>query len=171
MSAALIASLAMEPPGAVAAQSRFGVQAWFEGEQINLAEGWGEANACIADSAGTRCYRTRTELEIQENSSAGLGASTTTAALLATCASNLTLYSATGYGGSSLSLNVRGTGIGLAAYGFSNITSSYTIGGCNAEFYDGAIGSAAYPGNTNAFASASSMAAGWDNRVSTVYIY
>jgi hypothetical protein len=162
-----IASMAMAPPASLAQQSPAGVQAWFEGDLIDLAEGWGDAGACIADSAGTRCYRTRSELTAREDAYASASAAT----LLANCSSYLTLYSATGFGGSSLSLNLRGVGIGLAAYGFSNITSSYTIGACAAEFYDGAIGSAAYPGNTNAFASASSMATGWDNRVSTVYIF
>lgn len=35
-----------------------GVIATFEGQELNLAEEWGEATACHSDDQGTRCYRT-----------------------------------------------------------------------------------------------------------------
>lgn len=161
---ALVCSFAGE---ALAAESS-DVIATFEGTSINLAEGWDEATACIVDEEGARCYRTRDDLERAEDDTAnGLDDVT----LMASCASSLTLYSGTSYSGSSLSLSTRSTFISLSSYGFNNVTSSYTVGACSANFYDGSLSSGPYPGNTlSAGSSAASMVSGWDNRISTVYI-
>ena len=69
-------------------------------------------------------------------------------------------------------LTTRGTIHNLADYGFDNATSSYRVGGCPAVFFSLAnFGGAAYPGFTGAFAQYASMIAGWNNVVSSVYIY
>ena len=142
-----------------------GVIATFENELINLANGWGDAGACVVDDRGARCYRTQAELESSE-ANRGIVKS----ALMATCATSLTLYSGANQTGSALSLSARGTSINLSSYGFNNITSSYSIGACAARLYNGSAGSGLYPGNTSAGAGASSMLFGWDNTISTVYI-
>lgn len=92
--------------------------------------------------------------------------------LLAACGSSLRLYDGTSYTGASLFLNSRAVVHNLANFGFDNRTSSYQIGACDSDFFSGSNGSGSvYPGNTNAGASATSMLSGWNNVVSSVYIY
>lgn len=141
------------------------VIATFDGQSIRLSDGWGEAGACHSDDDGTRCYRTEREMNEVE----GLDQSQSEL-LLAACSTSLRLYRGTSFGGGVLSLTQRFTGIALGPYGFDNDTSSYKVGACSSTFYDGGVGSAAYPGATGAGAQSSSMVAGWNNRISTVYI-
>jgi hypothetical protein len=90
---------------------------------------------------------------------------------LISCASALKLYRSTSFTGAVLQLTSRGTFINLSSFGFDNDTSSYQVGACSSTFYDGASGGTpVYPGTTTANSSASSMLAGWDNRVSSVFI-
>ncbi len=161
-----VASLAAFAPTIVHAtpmDRQPGVVASFEGRSIDLAAGWGEARACYSDGTSTRCYRTQLEMNAVEQADG-------TVHPLAVCASALTLYSSTGSGGTSLSLSARGTLIALSPYGFDNVTSSYQIGACTSRFYDTSSGGTLYPGSTTAGASASSMASGWNDRVSSVLI-
>jgi hypothetical protein len=146
--------------------------ATFEGERIDLQRGWGAATACTSDGTTTECFRTELELDKALGQSIGgvLGFVDEVIALLS-CSASVRLYSNTFYGGSVLVLTVRGVVHNLATWSFSNVTSSYQIGGCAAGFYDGAnAGAPMYPGGTMAGAGASVMVAGWDNRVSSVYI-
>lgn len=159
-----IAALVVDGSTAEANHGDDSVVATFEEGTIDLAGGWREAGACHVDAAGTRCYRTEGEMNEVESQRAQ------TAQRFANCSTSLRLYRATGFGGGVLSLSLRGSPISLAPYGFNNDTSSYRVGACSSTFYDGAAGSTTYPGNTSAGASASSMFAGRDNRVSTVYI-
>ena len=140
------------------------VIAIFEGHQLRLAESWGEATACISDQDEARCYRTGGELRKAE------GLDELSLGILAACGTNLVLFSGTAYSGSQLYLSARGQFIGLSAYGFDNITSSYQVGACSARFYEGGGGSTQYPGSTSAGTWSSTMVSGWDNRISTVYI-
>ncbi|MFT3853680.1 MAG: hypothetical protein QM733_13200 [Ilumatobacteraceae bacterium] len=67
-------------------------------------------------------------------------------------------------------MSVRGAAVDLASYSFGNVTSSYQIGACSATFYDVYPTTTVYPGSTGAGPYASSMASGWDNRVSSLHI-
>lgn len=140
------------------------IVASFEGGWISLADGWGEANACLADDDGTRCYRSAAEMEQAEH------LPTQQRALLATCGGPLYLHTGANSSGDTLAINTRGLTLSLGPYGFNNVTSSYQIGPCSARFYDTTTGGTTYPGSTNAGASAASMVSGWDNRVGSVYI-
>ncbi len=147
--------------------STSGIVADFEGQRINLAEGWGEARACTSDGVVTTCYRSEAAMD----RAGAVAVSSGGVVPLATCSSSLRLYRSTSYGGAVLQLTTRGTYINLSGYGFDNDTSSYKVGACSSGFYDGASGGApTYPGSTSANASATSMVSGWDNRVSSVYI-
>lgn len=144
-----------------------GVLAWFDGQWIDLSEGWGGAAACSSDGVTATCYRSEAEMD-----RAAMASMASMAIVpLASCASSLRLYRSTSYGGAVLQLTTRGVYLNLSAYGFDNDTSSYKVGACASYFYDGANGgSPLYPGGTGANASATSMLTGWDNRVSSVYI-
>lgn len=160
-------SIVSIPSSAGAAElgaARASVVASFEGQEIRLADGWGNATACVAVGDDVDCYRTRGEME------RAAGADADMAALAAGCSGFLYLYSDPGYGGAVLALSTQGVTTNLSPYGFSNITSSYHIGPCSARFYDTTSGGSAYPGNTGAGVWASGMVSGWDNRVSSVYI-
>jgi len=146
---------------------RGGITAWFDGRWIDLSEGWSDARACTTDGATTTCYRSEAEMD----QALDVVASPISVVPLASCSSSLRLYRSTSYGGAVLQLTTRYTFINLSGYGFDNDTSSYRVGACAAYFYDGANGSSTvYPGATGANASAASMLAGWDNRVSSVYV-
>lgn len=138
--------------------------ATYHGRQIDLSRSWEGAAACwIAESANT-CYDTAAEMRAAMDDSVGLARGIVP---LLTCGSSLVLYQNGGFAGNALALSTRSTMISLSTYSFSAITSSYTIGSCNASFFDA---SSTYPGTTSAGASASSMVSGWDNRITRVYI-
>ncbi len=142
------------------------VIASFEGGWLRLADDWGDAQACASDVSGTRCYRSEAEMDRQEPGIAREGDPARAA-----CTPSVRLYVNTSYGGNVLQLTVRGTVLNLASYGFSNVTSSYKIGACSARLYDTTSGATLYPGSTSAGVWASSMSSGWDNRVSSAYIF
>jgi hypothetical protein len=168
---AACALLAVFPLPAAAAPVRpapSGSLATFEGHQIDLAQGWGEATACAVTDAGTTCYRSEAEMD---SAIAPPTATTSTggAATAAACSSSLRLYDGTSFTGTVLSLSTRGSLLTLSTYGFDNKTSSYKVGACAAVLYSG-IQSGTYPGNTAANAQATSMQSGWDNVISSVLI-
>ncbi|HWL44742.1 MAG TPA: hypothetical protein VNQ73_17505 [Ilumatobacter sp.] len=169
MTTAMLAAAALttgQTAGAVTPVGDPGATAWFEGRQIDLADGWGDAQACHVDENGTRCYRTEAEMDLAEQ------LDESGPMLLADCASSVRLYDGTSYGTPVVSLTLRGTYINLSAHSFDNKTSSYKIGACSSSFFDGTTGGAPqYPGATTAGASATSMASGWNNRVSSIYIF
>jgi hypothetical protein len=152
--------------------------ATYGNQTLDLTESWGTAKACLATATETRCFNSEREMDKYV---ATLGSSTSGAkgtasqslgavALAADCSSSVKLYSNTSYGGYLLQVFERLNVVDLAAYGFSNITSSYKIGACAAYFWDGVGGGAVYPGNTNAGIWSSTMVAGWDNRVSSLVL-
>lgn len=142
------------------------VIASFEGRDINLAEDWEQAQACVIASDGARCYRTEAEMDAVEGPMPEPGV-----VAMAACSSKLRLYDGTSYGGAVLELQTQYVYHNLASLGFDNRTSSYKIGACSARFYDTTSGGTQYPGNTNANVWASSMASGWNNRVGSVYVF
>ena len=167
VSCLMIVVAAMSPTAYAQAQGKPSATASFEGHAIDLSGDWGAARACIVDDASARCYRSqRALLKAEQPPLSEIQPLTT----LANCATPLTLYSSTGFGGSTLNLAARGVLIDLSVYGFNNVTSSYAIGACSARFYDTTSGGTQYPGSTGAGASASSMLSGWDNRVGSVLI-
>lgn len=156
------AALAAETPAGEDVPS---VIASFEGGWIRLADGWGEAQACISDGVNARCYRSEAEMDAAEHP-AGDGP-----IAFAHCAlPTLKLYRGTNYGGGVLELTARGVYHNLSAYGFDNDTESYKIGPCTARFYDIWTTSGLYPGSTSANTWSATMSTGWANRISSVYI-
>ncbi len=142
------------------------VIASFEGGWIRLSDGWGEAQACTYDGVDARCYRSEAEMDEAEQPDPG-GAVARAECSLPT----LKLYRGAGYGGNVLQLTSRGVYHDLWGLGFDNDTESYKIGPCSARFYD--VWSASGPYSTTLTSAgtwAPSMASGWDNRVSSVYI-
>lgn len=167
--AALLA-VTLAPTAAQAAAPK--VPATFEGKVIDLADadGWGPAHACSFGPTGTVCFRTEGELN-QFLTQTVQTARALVGAVLSTCATPTRVYANASYGGNVVALSTRGKWVDLSSYGFDNQTSSYRIGTCKATLADGKAGAGShYPGNTNAGASAASMASGWNDRVSSVYL-
>lgn len=133
----------------------------YYGKQINLAESWEDAQACLFSAGGNQCFDTEAELDelIAERAVARPGS------LLVDCSSTVRLYANTNYGTLMVAIDDRFTTTPLGS--FANMTSSYRVGACASTFYNGA---SAYPGNTAANASAASMLSGWDNTIDSVYI-
>lgn len=167
--ASAMATLTSAPAGASSApvDAQASIVASFEGGSLRLADGWGEAHACTSDGKTARCYRTEAEMDAAE----GKRPEVSTPMPLIDCGTSVRLYSSTGYGGDVLQLTTRFVTINLASHGFNNVTSSYRIGSCSAQFYDTTGGSIQYPGSTTAGSSAALMVSGWDNRVGSVYIF
>lgn len=153
-----------------------GTPAEFEGRILDLAISWGEATACVVLDKGqpAQCYRTEAELNrahpyLVTTRRGALSAAVEGLAAVA-CSSSLRLYSGTIYSGSLLAITQRGSIENLSIYGFDNITSSYKVGACSASFYSLAnAGGTSFASSANTWAS--SMPAGWDNILSSIYIY
>jgi len=147
-----------------------GVIAQYGDSTINLANGWGGANACHVGDDIAICFDSEAEMDAWL---ANTGRSTARGANGASCSSSLRLYDGTSYTGASLNLTTRLHWLNLSSYGFDQRTSSYKVGPCDTRFNDfGAGGGALYPLYlTNAYDQATSMLSGWNNRVSSVWIY
>lgn len=159
------------PAGAVTAP---GVLARFEGQTIDLSQGWGQAHACTTTIIGTACYRTEAEMNQASAVAPSTRATRSTRSSSPTtatgsCSSSLRLYDGTSFTGSVLALTTTGSLIQLSSYGFDNVTSSYKVGACNANLYSG-LQSGLYPGATGANSQSSVMLSGWDNTISSVVI-
>lgn len=169
--AVIVCACVVPASGVLAADTpEAGTIASFEGRQIDLSEGWGDARACAVTGDGVRCYRTEREMDAAEGARAEPEAAAFGMTALTACSSAVRLYDGTSYAGSVLQLTTRGVYHNLASLGFDNLTSSYKIGACSSRFYDTTSGSTQYPGSTSANASATSMVSGWNNRVGSVYI-
>jgi hypothetical protein len=173
ISALLTTGLLMPALPAAAGPIRGPSIALFEGRTIDLRDGWGEAGACTTDGVTTECFRTEKQMDeylanpVGELVQAVLGV----IGIQSVCSTTLRLYANTFYGGSALAISTRFAVSNLATWGFSNVTSSYKVGACAATFYDGDNANPpVYPGSTGAGVFSVSMLAGWDNRVSSVYI-
>lgn len=145
----------------------------YEGDEIDLRFGWDGAKACQTDGVETTCYDT--EAEMLAALDAPIEPPPDTSGLQglrrASCGSYLRLYTGTSYTGSVLALTTRYAVLNLSSYGFNNVTSSYKIGGCGSYFWDlSSGGGTVYGGATWAWAQATTMNAGWDNRISSIYI-
>lgn len=163
-----------------------GVDAAFGSERLNLADGWGEARACVEVGGDVTCYASEAAMDAAHPELSTLAslpvtgethnAVTSPVAAIGyvarvNCSTQLRLYSSTSYGGNVLTLTSRGIVHNLSVYGFDNVTSSYKVGACPSTFWSGANGSGStYPGATGANASASTMGGGWDNTLSSVRV-
>jgi hypothetical protein len=145
--------------------------ALFEGRLIDLAQGWGDAQACLVSEAASvvECFRDRAGLQARETQLQAQLASPATAS--ASCSSPLRLYADSSYGGRELDFYDRGYWQNLGTWGFDNQLSSFRVGACGVYLADGTTGGGSwYPGNTSAGHSESSMLSGWNDRVSSIYI-
>jgi hypothetical protein len=143
--------------------------ALFEGHEIDLSQGWGEAQACLVDEAVDviECFRDRLGLYARESQ---LGTANTVSPAI-TCSSPLRLFADASYGGRELDFYDRGYWQNLSTWSFDNQLSSYKVGACGVFLADGANGGGSwYPGNTNAGHDEPSMLSGWNDRVSSLYI-
>lgn len=139
---------------------------------LDLSESWGDATACAELGSTVECFATESELldvhpELLVTAFAGQ-----TSSQSSSCSTALRLYRGSSHGGGVLYLSTRGTWLSLSSYGFDNDTSSYRVGACSSIFRSGSGGAGSeYPGPTSAGASGSAMRSGWDNVISSVYLY
>jgi hypothetical protein len=141
----------------------------FEGQTIDLAQGWGAARACSVDTAAVTCYRSEQAMNQALMTAAGAQSQIAPATATAVCSTALRLYNGTSFVAPVLNITTRGALVSLSPLGFDNLTSSYKVGGCAATLYSG-IQTGAYGGNSAANAQAVSMLSGWDNTISSVFI-
>ncbi len=153
---------------AVAAAGTTPAAAAFEGHRIDLANNWEQAQACIVlrQAQIVECFRT---LGQAEDRATAVTAQYAVAGY--SCSSPLRLFENSNYGGRQLLFFDRGYWQNLTDYGFNDQLSSYIIGACStylAEHING-VG-AFYPGPKWAWAGVSYLIAGWDNRISSLYM-
>ena len=159
-----------------------GATATFEDTTLDLAESWGEASACMVwpDAVDEiECFATEAELDARINAletQMGLdNKGGPTEGLLGStqCSSYLKMYDGTFYGGAVRYLRSKYQWHNLANYGFNQRTSSYKVGACGTYFADYNNGGGAwYPTYaTQAYDQSPTMMAGWNNDVSSVYIF
>ncbi|QQS23679.1 MAG: hypothetical protein IPM43_09485 [Actinomycetota bacterium] len=98
---AALATIALAPTATAAdlAIAPESVVASFEGGRIRLADGWGDAHACLSDDDGTRCYRTKGEMNRVEE------LDTQPLVLLVGWGGPLYLYTGSSYTGNTLALS------------------------------------------------------------------
>jgi hypothetical protein len=103
------------------------------------------------------------------STSAALGASRSSRV---SCSTPLVLHDGTTQTGTSVSIYTRGLWIDLSFLSFDNKTSSYTVGACSVELAAGSGGGGAhYSRCLYAGCVENSMASGWNNVVSSVYLH
>jgi len=171
---AAIATFMVVVPPATATEPR-GALAWYQGELMDLSEGWQKAQACHFGedlTAPGHCFDTEADMDawLAKTQTAGFAGPS---AASSSCASSLRLFDGTNYSGASLNLTTRGTWLNLSSYGFDQRTSSFKVGACDSKFADYSNGGGgSYPLYlTEAHDQSSSMLSGWNNDVSSVYIY
>ncbi len=147
----------------------------FEGQAIDLSEGWGDAEACLIwnDIDASECFRDEASMDKRiaelENMT---GTGTVIPMATPTCSGDLRLYDGYYHTGQVLYMRDRLQWINLSVYGFSNRMSSFKIGPCSSYLADYNWGGGSWYSTsaTQAFDVAYVAASGWNNRVSSVYI-
>ncbi len=87
-----------------------------------------------------------------------------------TCATNLVLYENLNYGGRALILAASSSVYNLSNYNFDNIVSSFKVGSCAANFFDGPSKTGnQYPGVTSPGTATSWIGSTWNDRIVSVY--
>lgn len=178
--AALIAATAPSPAKAESSIAGEGVKAEYRGRIIDLSRSWEGASAChVGDAAELgQCFDSESEMDrwLDRQPAATTQRLTQPSAapmLVSYCSSSLRLYDGTSYAGSSLNLTQRSSWLNLSSYGFDQRTSSFKVGACDSKFADLTNGGGStYPlSQTEAYDQSKSMNSGWNNDVSSVYIY
>ncbi|MGH9280696.1 MAG: hypothetical protein ACRD12_21715 [Acidimicrobiales bacterium] len=171
--------------------------ALFEGRHINLAEGWGEARACMVwTSIGVvECFRTEQQmvaretqllnlqglsggapaLTQQQDQQKGLRpASTATASASGGygCSSPLRLYEHSDFYGRQLAFWDAGYWQNLTDWGFNDVLSSFKTGGCGSYMAEHIWGGGEwYYGAAGAYRASSYVGWYWNDRISSIYSY
>ena len=169
-SVAIVSSTGAAQAGSPTA-SRFGGttgvgHARFEGQWIDLSEGWGVARACMV-SAGrpTECFRTVTEMDAR--AAVALASTSPTA----NCSTPLKLRDGASQTLGQANVYSRGVWVNLNSLSFDNKTSSFTVGACSIDLAAGSNGgSSHYLSCLSAFCVENTMDPGWDNAVSSAYL-
>jgi len=156
-----------------AASADGGVTATYDGQQIDLADGWQGAHACaVLSQTDVRCYDSQADMK----DALGASAKQDPAARLSPLASCVpagtfvTLYSDVSFGGDSLSFASTAGWTNLAPYGFDNDMESWTNStNCNAVVADGTNGGGAQL-TLGARSSSSNVGTSWKNRASSILV-
>jgi hypothetical protein len=176
LAAVIVLVVAVVPYAASAAPAGAAdtIEAVFEGRPIDLSNGWGEAQACVVwnDASVVECFRTEEEMDKRIAELEGELVSKLPINAQAQCSGYMRLYKDSSYSGQVLYIRDRLQWINLSAYSFSNVTSSFKIGPCSTYLADGDSGGGSwYPtSQSEAWDVAPSMASGWNDRISSVYI-
>src|SRR5438309_1914738 len=88
------------------------------------------------------------------------------------CSSALKLHDGTNQSGATASISSRGVWVNLSSFSFDNRTSSFTTGACAVALASAANGGGAlYETCLTAHCVENVMDPGWDNVISSVYLY
>lgn len=169
--AVLALAAVLIPVVAFAGGTPAGPIATFNGTQIDLSKGWGAAQACFVANGDVECFADRAGLLAREQQLAATQSSTTASVATTSCSTPLRLYADASYGGRELDFYDEGYWQNLSTWSFDNQTSSFKVGACAVDLADGTNGGGSwYPGSTGAGATASTMASGWNDRISSIFI-
>lgn len=157
------------------------VVAFFEGEQLRLADGWKDAQSCVVWQGVTECFRSDTDAAVviaeidAESVSPTMEAPTSKPNGRANKACNrscLHLYEHNDFKGRHLTFCDRGFWQNLGTkYGFNDKLSSYKTGVRGVHLSKDVNGNGGwYPGDTSSCTSMSQMNSGWNDKVSAIYI-
>lgn len=189
MLAVALATTLGVPPVQAAARNDMGLSedaetpAVYGDRHIDLSKDWEGAGACLVWSEAIdtpECFDTEEQMdhriaELEEMTADTHGTAVegdTPAPRDTSCSGDLRLYDGTSHTGAALHLRDRYRWFDLASFNFDQRTSSFEIGPCSAYFADYSAGGGAwYPtSQTEAYDVAPTMASGWDNDVSSIYI-
>ena len=147
----------------------------FEGAEIDLRAGWGEATACTVWRQGgvVECFRSPGAMEARERVMGAGGDETEGGSVRSSswsCSSPLRLYEHGNYGGRQLSFWDPGFWQNLGDWGFNDAVSSYKVGSCHAWMAEHSWGGGEwYPGNSGPWSRSPTMWPGWNDRISSIY--
>ena len=143
------------------------------GAMPDLASGWGSATACLVWTQGgvVECFASQEELRATEAQLRPVQAlAPGSASPMSLCYADLRLFSGPSYSGSELDVWDVGTWVNLAAYGFANVTVSFSNGSCQAYLAKGPNGTVAWYPNSGPWASVANMGLYWNDSVQSVFI-
>ncbi len=126
---------------------------------------WDTNRACLVVPNGMmQCFTTLAKMRARSAQLASSGVGTSYCPV--------TLFAGVNYTGQALEVTGQGYWINLSDYGFDNVAVSFAGTGCGFHLAQGTYGAGYwYPGNTGPWSSSPDMGPGWDDVVSSVYIY
>jgi hypothetical protein len=154
--------------------------ATFDGQSIDLSNGWGEARVCLVlDEDLVECFRTNAEAdawiaEIGSDKNDMIASSRDDDTISALhCGDYLLICAPVGHVEPCLRFYRRQFTYNLPAFGFNDRMSSFIVGSCGATFYEhinrNINGGASFYGKPRA--SSRNVGAGWNDRISSIWIY